>query len=148
MIPKGAAIFFIVGLVTSGFLGIYLSHIANQLPELVYVNGPSLTIIPNKINYHVGESVNIRVINSGTVPLSFADSSYGIKIEQLDGTVIYSPVSAQVISKLEPKKEKNFVWDQVKTDGSKAYQGRYRIVSSISDSQNMLRESVTINILK
>ncbi len=148
MIPKGAAIFFIVGLVTAGFLGIYLHHIANQLPALVYVDGSSLTIIPNKINYHVGEPVNIRVINSGTVPLSFADSSYGIKIEQLDGTVIYSPISAQVISKLEPKEEKNFVWDQVKTDGSKAYQGRYRIVSSTSDSQNTLRESVTINILK
>lgn len=148
MIPKGAAIFFIVGLITAGFLGIYLYHIANQLPTLVYVDGPSLTIIPNKINYHVGEPVNIRVINSGTVPLSFADSSYGIKIEQLDGTVIYSPVSAQVISKLEPREEKNFVWDQVKTDGSKAYQGRYRIVSSTSDSQNMLKESVTINILK
>jgi hypothetical protein len=148
LIPKGAAIFFVVGLTAAGFLGVYLSQIANQLPELVYVNGPSLTIIPNTINYHVGEPVNIRVINSGTVPLSFADSSYEIKIEQLDGTVIYSPVSAQVISKLEPKEEKNFVWNQVKTDGSKAYQGRYRIVSSTSDSQNMLRESVTINILK
>jgi hypothetical protein len=136
-----------VGLTAAGFLGVYLSHLANQLPELVYVNGPSLSVIPSKINYHVGEPINIRVINSGTVSLSFADSSYGIKIEQLDGTVIYSPVSAQVISKLEPKEEKDFVWNHVKTDGSKVYQGRYRIVSNTSDS-NTLRESVTINILK
>ncbi|SHO42472.1 conserved hypothetical protein [Nitrosotalea sinensis] len=147
MIPKGAAIFFIVGLIAAGFLGIYLSHIANQIPVLVYVSGPSLTVIPDKINYHMGEPVKIRVINSGTVPLLFSDSSYGVKIEQLDGTVIYSPVSAQVVSKLEPKEEKIFVWDQTKNDGSKAYQGRYRIVSSTNDS-NMLRESVTINILK
>ncbi|MDE1842790.1 MAG: hypothetical protein KGH95_03985, partial [Thaumarchaeota archaeon] len=91
MIPKGAAVFFIVGLIAAGFLGIYLSHIANQVPVLVYVNGPSLTIIPDKINYHVGEPVKIRVINSGTIPLMFSDSSYGVKIEQLDGTTIYSP---------------------------------------------------------
>ncbi|MDE1724567.1 MAG: hypothetical protein KGH76_01555 [Thaumarchaeota archaeon] len=146
MIPKGAAVFFIVGLIAAGFLGIYLSHIANQVPVLVYVNGPSLTIIPDKINYHVGEPVKIRVINSGTIPLVFSDSSYGVKIEQLDGTTIYSPVSAQVISKLEPKEEKIFSWDQTKTDGSKAYQGRYRIVSSTSDP--MLQASVSINLFK
>jgi uncharacterized membrane protein len=149
LIPKGAAIFFIVGLITAGFLGMYLSQIANQVPTLVYKNGPSLTTIPDKINYHVGETVHIRIINSGTVPLTFLDSSYGLKIEQLDGTVIYFPISAQVISKLEPKEEKIFVWDQTKTDGSKTYQGRYKIVSGTSsDSENTLKESVTINIFK
>ncbi|MHB8601186.1 MAG: hypothetical protein ACYC6W_04490 [Nitrosotalea sp.] len=149
MIPKGAAIFFIVGLVAAGLLGIYLSQVANQIPTLVYENGPSLTIILEKINYHIGEPVHVRIINSGTVPLTFADSSYGVKIAQLDGTVIYSPISAQVISKLEPKEEKDFVWDQIKTDGSKTYQGRYKIISSASsDSGDVLKKSVTINILK
>ncbi len=149
MIPKGAAIFFIVGLVAAGLLGIYLSQVANQIPTLVYINGPSLTIIPEKINYHLGEPVRVRIINSGTVLLSFADSSYGLKIVQLDGTIIYSPVSAQVISKLEPKEEKDFVWDQSKTDGSKTYQGRYNIISSASsDSGDALKKSVTINIFK
>lgn len=149
MIPKGAAIFFIVGLVAAGLLGIYLSQVANQIPTLVYTNGPSLTIILEKINYHIGEPVHVRIINSGTVPLTFADSSYGVKIAQLDGTIIYSPISAQVISKLEPKEEKDFVWDQIKTDGSKTYQGRYKIISSASsDFGDVLKKSVTINILK
>ncbi len=149
MIPKGAAIFFIVGLVAAGLLGIYLSQVANQIPVLVYENGPSLTIILEKINYHLGEPVHVRIINSGTVPLSFADSSYGMKIAQLDGTIIYSPISAQVVSKLEPKEEKDFVWDQIKSDGSKTYQGRYKIISSASsDSGDVLQKSVTINILK
>ncbi len=148
MIPKGAAIFFIVGLVAAGLLGTYLLQIANQIPTLVYTDGPSLTIIPEKINYRPGEPIHIRIINSGTVPLTFADLSYGLKIAQLDGTVIYSPISAQVISKLDPKEEKNFVWDQTKTDGSKAYQGRYKIISNASlDNGNMLQRSVTINIL-
>ena len=147
MIPKGAAIFFLVGLVSAGLLGIYLSHIANQIPTLVYENGPSLTIIPEKINYNLGESVHIRIINSGTVPLSFSDASYGLKITRLDGILVYSPISAQVISKLEPKEEKTFVWDQTKNDGTKTYQGRYKIVSS-TDSGTGLKKSVTINILK
>ncbi|HVZ62474.1 MAG TPA: hypothetical protein VG896_02190 [Candidatus Nitrosotalea sp.] len=149
MIPKGAAIFFIVGLVAAGLLGFYLSQVANQIPTLVYTNGPSLTIIPEKINYHTEEPVHIRIINSGIVPLTFADSSYGLKIAQLDGTVIYAPVSAKVVSKLEPKEEKDFVWDQIKSDGSKTYQGRYKIISSASsDSGDVLQKSVTINILK
>ena len=149
MIPKGAAIFFIVGLVAAGMLGIYLSQVANQIPSLVYTEGPSLTIIPEKINYHLGESVRIKIINSGTVPLTFSDASYGLKIAQLDGTIIYTPISAQVVSKLGPNEEKNFVWDQIKTDGSKTYQGRYKIISSASlDSGEILKKSVTINIFK
>jgi hypothetical protein len=149
LIPKGAAIFFLVGLVAAGLLGVYLSQVANQIPTLVYENGPSLTIIPEKINYHLGEPIHMKIINSGTVPLTFSDSSYGLKIERLDGTIIYFPISTQVISKLNPKEEKSFVWDQTKTDGSKTYQGRYKIVSNTSpDVGNVLEESVTINILK
>ena len=138
-----------MGLVAAGMLGVYLSQVANQIPALVYTDGPSLTIIPEKINYHLGEQIRIRIINSGTVSLTFADASYGLKIAQLDGTIIYSPISAQVISKLDPKEEKSFVWDQTKTDGSKTYQGRYKIISNTSsDSGGVLQKSVTINILK
>ena len=138
-----------VGLVAAGFLGYYLSQIANQVPTLVYENGPSLTIIPDKINYHLGEPVHIRIINSGTIPLTFSDASYGLKITRLDGILVYSPLSAQVISKLEPKEEKTFLWDQTKSDGGKAYQGRYKIVSSATeDSGITLKKSVTINLLK
>ena len=138
-----------VGLVAAGLLGYYLSQIANQVPTLVYENGPSLTIIPDKINYHLGEPVHIRIINSGTIPLTFSDASYGLKITRLDGMLVYSPLSAQVISKLDPKEEKTFVWDQTKSDGGKAYQGRYKIVSSpTEDVSTSLKKSVTINLLK
>ena len=141
--------FFMVGLIAAGFLGYYLSQIANQIPTLVYENGPSLTIIPDKINYHLGEPVHIRIINSGTMPLIFSDTSYGLKITRLDGILVYSPLSAQVMSKLEPKEEKTFLWDQIKSDGGKAYQGRYKIVSSATeDSGVALKKSVTINLLK
>lgn len=148
MIPKGATLFFIVGVIGAGTLGTYLSEISNQVPTLVYQNGPSLTIIPEKITYRIGEPVHIRIINSGSVPLTFSDSSYGLKILGLDGTVIYSPVSAQAISTLNPKEEKTFVWDQTKTDGSKIFEGRYQIVSSTSGTSTALQKSVTINIVQ
>ncbi len=137
-----------VGLVAAGLLGYYLSQIANQVPTLVYENGTSLTIIPDKINYHLGEPVHIRIINSGTMPLTFSDASYGLKITRLDGMLVYSPLSAQVISKLDPKEEKTFVWDQTKSDGGKAYQGRYKIVSSTTEDISASLKSVTINLLK
>lgn len=137
-----------VGLVAAGMLGYYLSQIANEIPTLVYENGPSITIIPDKISYHVGEPVHIRLVNSGNTPLTFSDESYGLKITRLDGILVYSPLSAQVLSKLEPKEEKDFVWDQTKNDGSKTYQGRYKIISSTYlDTGNLLKKSVTINIL-
>lgn len=149
MIPKGATIFTIVGVIGAGVLGAYLSEISNQLPILVYHNGPSLTVIPDKINYHLGESVHIRIINSGTTPLTFSDSSYGFKILALDGTTIYSPVSAQVVSTLNPKDEKTFVWDQTKTSGTKVFEGRYQITSSTSSTMgDILTKSVTINIVQ
>ena len=133
----------------AGILGLYLSEIAAQVPTLVYQNGPSLTIIPQKINYHSGEPVNIRIINSGTTPLTFSDSSYGLRILALDGTTIYSPISAQIVSTLNPKEEKTFVWDQTKTDGTKIFEGRYQIVYSTSPSVgNVFTKSVTINIIQ
>jgi len=141
-------LFTIVGVIGAGVLGAYLSEISNQLPILVYQNGPSLSVIPDKINYHLGEPVHIKIINSGTAPLTFSDSSYGLRILALDGTIIYSPVSAQVVSTLEPKEEKTFVWNQTKTSGTKVFEGRYQIRSSTSSMGNMLEKSVTINVVQ
>ena len=142
-------LFTIIGVIGAGVLGAYLSEISNQLPILVYQNGPSLSVIPEKINYHLGEPIHIRIINSGTTPLTFSDSSYGLRILALDGTTIYSPVSAQVVSTLEPREEKTFVWNQTKTSGTKVFEVRYQIISSTSSSMgNTLEKSVTINVVQ
>ena len=149
MIPKGAIICIILGVIGSGLVGIFFSEIANQPPTLAYVIGPSLSIITEKTNFHLGEPISIKIVNSGTVPLTFSDASYGLKIKQLDGIVLYSPIAAQVISVLKPEEEKMFVWNQTKSDGSKIIEGRYTIVSSTDpSSNNVLKKSITINILK
>ncbi len=133
----------------AGALGAYLFQIANQTPTLVYQNGPSLSVIPEKINYRLGEPVHIRIVNSGTTNLIFSDSSFGLKIRGLDGTIIYSPPSDKIPSTLSPHEEKMFVWNQTKTDGGKIFEGRYKIESNTSqDAGNVLTRSVTINIFQ
>jgi len=149
LIPKGAIICIILGVIGSGLVGIFFSEIAHQPPTLVYVIGPSLSVITEKTNFHLGEPIRIKIVNSGTIPLTFSDASYGLKITQLDGIVLYSPISSQVISILKPEQEKLFVWNQTKSDGSKIIEGRYNVVSNTDpSSDNVLKKSITINILK
>lgn len=149
MVPKGAIIGLCAGITGAVVLGLFLANIANQVPVIVYVDGPSLSIMTEKTNFELGEAVTIKIINSGTVPLAFSDSSYGLKIVGLDGRILYSPPSIQTISILQPNEEKTFVWDQTKSDGDKIIEGRYKIVSStISSGENVLKKSLSINILK
>lgn len=149
MIPKGALIGLGSGIIAAVISGIFLSSMVNQAPALVYVDGPSLSIITEKTNFKLGEDIAIKIVNSGTVPLTFSDSSYGIRIIGLDGRMLYSPQSAQVISILQPKEEKMFVWDQTKSDNDKVIDGRYKIVSNtIPNNGKILETSLTINIFK
>ncbi len=149
MIPKGALIGLGSGIIAAVIFGIFLSSMVNQAPALVYVDGPSLSIITEKTNFKLGEDIAIKIVNSGTVPLTFSDSSYGVRIIGLDGRILYSPQSAQVISILQPKEEKMFVWDQTKSDNDKVIDGRYKIVSNtIPNNGKMLETFITINIFK
>lgn len=130
-------------------LGAYLYQISSQTPTLVYQNGPSLSLIPDKINYRMGQPVHIRIINSGTVPLNFSDSSYGLKIRGLDGTIIFSPPTSDAVSTLSPHQEKVFAWNQTKTGGGKVFEGRYKIESETASTYgSALKKSVTINIFQ
>jgi len=149
LIPKGALIGLGFGITVAAIFGIFLSSMTDQGPALVYVDGPSLSIITEKTNYKIGEYITIKIVNSGTIALTFSDSSYGLKIIGLDGRMLYSPQSSQVISILQPKEEKMFVWDQTKSDGEKVIDGRYKIVSkTMQNDGKMLEKSITINIFK
>ena len=119
MIPRGLVLGIIVGVAAGAILGIFFVDLKNP-NELNFVEGTSLTILTEKTDFEKGEKIQIKIINSGTVPISFSDASYGLIIRGLDGTILYSPISAQVISILEPKEEKIFEWDQIKIDGDPA----------------------------
>lgn len=148
MYPRGLIIAICVGVLAGAILGITIIEMKNT-SQLVYVEGPSLSIVTEKTDFKKGENISIRIVNSGTTPLTFSDASYGLKITQLDGIETFSPVSAQVISVLEPKTEITFVWDQIKNDGDKALHGVYKISSSGFDpDQKTIKKSITINIFK
>ena len=148
MIPRGLIIGICVGVVAGAILGVTLIE-TKTTNQLVFKEGSSLSIVTEKIDFKKGEEISIRIVNSGTVSLTFSDASYGLKITQLDGIETYSPVAAQVISVLEPKQEVSFVWDQIKNDGDSTLHGVYKISSSGFDpEQKTIKKSITINIFK
>ena len=137
-----------VGVFAGAILGVIFVDFKNP-NELNFQQGPSLSILTEKTDFKKGETITIRIINSGSVPLTFSDVSYGLKISGLDGTLLYSPVAAQVISVLEPKEEKSFEWDQIKNDGDSMLEGTYKISSSAMDNlEKTIKKSITINIYK
>ena len=149
MIPKGLVIGVVSGVVVAAVFGIIVTTLHNQNQELVFVEGASLSIITDKKDFNIGEAISIRIVNSGSEPLTFSDASYGLQISNLDGGILYLPVSAQVISVLEPREEQFFLWDQTKNDGTQVIQGTYKITTSgIDEDGNTVKKSVTINIHK
>ena len=137
-----------VGVVAGAILGVIFVDFKNP-NELNFQEGPSLSILTEKTDFKKGEIITIRIINSGSVPLTFSDVSFGLKISGLDGTLLYSPISAQVISVLEPKEEKIFEWDQIKNDGDPMLEGTYKISSRGMDNlEKTIKKSITINIYK
>ena len=148
MVPRGLILGIIVGVAAGAILGVFFVDLKNP-NELNFVDGTSLTILTEKTNFEKGEKIQIKIINSGTVPISFSDASYGLIIRGLDGTILYSPISVQVISILEPKEEKTFEWDQIKNDGDLVLHGTYKITSSgITIGEKTVKKSITINIFK
>ena len=147
MFPRGLIIAVVIGIIAGAIVGVFLVTQKNG-EQLEFVQGPSLSIVTEKIDFERGEQISIKIINSGTAPLTFSDASYGIKITGLDGRVLFSPVSAQVISTLEPNEEISFVWDQIKNDGDQAVAGTYKIISNALDGEKKIKKSITINIHK
>ena len=98
MFPKGLLFAIILGIVSGPIFGIILYEYGVE-DQLVYADGTSLSIVTEKTNFDLGESISIKIVNSGTDELKFHDASYGLVIKQLDSIPIFSPISSQVISK-------------------------------------------------
>ena len=136
-----------IGIVAGAIVGVFLVTQKNG-EQLEFVQGPSISIVTDKLDFKQGEQITIKIINSGTNALTFSDASYGLKVTGLDGRVLFTPVSAQVISTLEPKEEFSFAWDQIKNDGDQAAVGTYKIISEALDDNKTIKKSITINIYK
>ena len=129
--------------------GVYLIDVKNT-SQLVFVEGSSISVVTEKSDFKKGEEISILLVNSGTVPLTFSDSSYGLRITGLSGILMFSPtVSGEVISNLEPGDEISFSWNQIKNDGDTALEGLYKIsAKGMNDEGNNVEKSTTITIWK
>ena len=147
-VPRGLVIAVLIGMLAGLTLGFFVDHQSNH-EQLVFQEGPSISILTEKIDFELGEHIYIKIVNSGTIPLIFSDTSYGLKVTGLDGVLYYTPMAAQVISTLEPKEEKTFVWNQKRMDGSDSLEGIYKIVVEGFDHENnKVKKSIVINLLK
>ncbi len=148
LLSKSLILFICVGLISGLAFGVYLLDVKNT-NQLVFVEGPSISVVTEKIDFKLGEEIKIRIVNSGTIPMIFSDASYGLRITGLSGILMYSPVSAQVISELEPGDEIEFSWDQIKNDGDAVLEGLYKISTKAVDKQgNQVERSTTVTIWK
>jgi len=148
LLAKSLVIFIGVGVLAGFVFGFYLFDIKNT-NQLVFVDGASISIVTEKSDFKKGEEIKIIIVNSGTTPLTFSDTSYGLKISGLFGIMMYSPPALQVITTLKPNEEIVFAWDQMKSDNLPVLEGLYKISSNGIDSMgNKVEKSITINIWK
>ena len=147
-VPRGLIIAILIGMVSGLVVGVFENFQYNH-EQLVFQEGYSISIVTEKIDFELGEQIHIKIINSGTISLTFSDASYGLKVTGLDGVLYYTPMAAQVISTLEPKEEKTFVWNQKRMDGSDSLEGIYKIVVEGFDHENnKVKKSIVVNLLK
>jgi len=147
-VPRGLLIAILIGMMAGLVVGVFENFQYNH-EQLVFQEGSSISIVTEKIDFELGEQIHIKIVNSGTIPLTFPDASYGLKVTGLDGVLFYTPMAAQVISTLEPMEEKTFVWNQKRVDGSDLLEGFYKIVVEGFDHENnKVKKSIVINLLK
>ena len=148
MLPRGLLVGLCIGMLAGLIYGLFLFQ-TNPEEQLVYVDGTSLSIVTEKINFKLGEEVVIKIINSGTDELTFPDTSYGLVIKQLDSIPIYIPTSTQEITKLQSHEEIIFTWNQLKNDNSPILEGTYKItVKANTIDDKIIEKIITINIFK
>ncbi|QLH07879.1 hypothetical protein [Nitrosopumilus ureiphilus] len=143
MLAKSLVIFIVIGMVSGFVYGIYLMDVKNT-NQLVFVEGPSISLVTEKFDFKKGEVIKIRIVNSGTTSLIFSDASYGLRITGLSGILMYTPVSVQVVSHLDPGDEIELSWNQIKNDGDVALEGLYKISAKGMDEQGIPVEKSTI----
>jgi len=149
LLAKSLVLFIGIGLVAGLVFGVYLIDVKNT-SQLVFVEGSSISIVTEKSDFKKGEEITIRIVNSGTVPLTFSDASYGLRITGLSGILMFSPViSDDVISNLDPKDEISFSWNQIKNNGDESLEGLYKIsAKGIDNEGNNVEKSTTVTIWK
>ena len=65
MIPKGLLIAVLLGLISGPIVGAIL-FLQDDNQQLIFVEGPSVSIVTEKIDFELKEEIVIKIVNSGT----------------------------------------------------------------------------------
>jgi hypothetical protein len=148
LLARSLVIFICIGVLAGFIFGFYLHDIKNT-NQLVFVDGPSISIVTEKSDFKKGEEIKITIVNSGTTPIDFSEQFYSLRISGLFGIMIYSPLDSQVSTALKPGEEIVSVWNQTKNNNDPVLEGLYKINSKGIDSLgNNVEKSVIVNIWK
>lgn len=151
MIPRSLAIFVLVGAVAGVVSGLYLTD-GGDPGEIEFVDGPSLTIIPDRTSYKTGDIITLRLVNTGSEPVFFPSTAHGMRIVQLDSIPVVSFLGGAQYVTFQPGAEHTTEWDQRRESGDLGSElverGVYKAVSEgMTESGDTIRASAIINIL-
>ena len=73
-VPRGLLVAILVGMLAGLILGCFVTSQSNN-EQLVFQEGYSISIVTEKIDFELGEQVHIKIVNSGTMPLTFSSTS-------------------------------------------------------------------------
>ena len=99
MVANNLLAFVGIGIVSGLALGLYLADAKDGdlvTSTVTIVDGPSISVVPIKGTFDLGEQVAFRITNTGTIPLHSEDGTYGAAITGLSGRPIYSFVAQDV----------------------------------------------------
>ena len=65
MLAKSLVLFIGIGVVAGLAFGIYLIDVKNT-NQLIFVEGPSISVVTEKSDFKKGEEIIIQIVNSGT----------------------------------------------------------------------------------
>ena len=73
-VPRGLIAAILVGMLAGLTLGFFVIS-QSDYEQLVFQEGYSISIVTEKIDFELGDQIHIKIVYSGTMPLTFSDSS-------------------------------------------------------------------------
>ncbi|MXX20994.1 MAG: hypothetical protein F4W68_01645 [Cenarchaeum sp. SB0661_bin_35] len=145
MSQKVLAVFMSVGAASGLVAGLILLNLDNN--GLTYVEGASISVTTDKNDYKRGEPIQVRVINTGTMPLE-TSKQWNLRITGLSGMLMYD-AGERAYNVLSPGLDDTIVWNQTKNDGNVVLEGLYRISVEGTDADGFtVQDWITVSIWK
>ncbi len=134
-----------VGAASGLVVGVTLLNLDSN--SLTYVEGASISVITDKSDYKRGEPIQVRVVNTGTIPLE-TSTQWNLRITGLSGMIMYDG-GEHTDSFLPPGLDYTIMWNQTKNDGDTVLEGLYRIsVEGTYAGGHTIQDWVTVTVWK